>query len=104
MVNVESELQRLSDLDQQIATLLAEDDIHTEDILQLVDNREQLLHSLLGYLAEHPELAKSDLWLKAIGNTQQLVEQMQLKTAAMGQTLHKYRHGNKSVQQYKKFL
>ncbi|CSI66120.1 flagellar rod protein FlaI [Vibrio cholerae] len=49
-------------------------------------------------------MAKSDLWLKAIGNTQQLVEQMQLKTAAMGQTLHKYRHGNKSVQQYKKFL
>ncbi|WP_181359437.1 flagellar protein FliT [Vibrio paracholerae] len=101
---MEAELQRLSDLDQQIATLLAEDDIHTEDILQLVDNREQLLHSLLGYLAEHPELAKSDLWLKAIGNTQQLVEQMQLKTAAMGQTLHTYRHGNKSVQQYKKFL
>ncbi|WP_185841426.1 flagellar protein FliT [Vibrio cholerae] len=101
---MEAELQRLSDLDQQIATLLAEDDIHTEDILQLVDNREQLLHSLLGYLAEHPELAKSDLWLKAIGNTQQLVEQMQLKTAAMRQTLHKYRHGNKSVQQYKKFL
>lgn len=100
---MEAELQRLSDLDQQIATLLAEDDIHTEDILQLVDNREQLLHSLLGYLAEHPELAKSDLWLKAIGNTQQLVEQMQLKTAAMGQTLHKYRHGNKSVQQYKSF-
>ncbi|ENM3801895.1 flagellar protein FliT [Vibrio cholerae] len=101
---MEAKLQRLSDLDQQIATLLAEDDIHTEDILQLVDNREQLLHSLLGYLAEHPELAKSDLWLKAIGNTQQLVEQMQLKTAATGQTLHKYRHGNKSVQQYKKFL
>ncbi|TXY06587.1 flagellar protein FliT [Vibrio mimicus] len=104
MANVEAELQRLSDLDQQIATLLTEDDIHAEDILQLVDNREQLLHSLLGYLAEHPELAQSESWREAIGNTQQLVEQMQLKTAAIGKTLHKYRHGNKSLQQYKKFL
>ncbi|PAR45942.1 flagellar protein FliT [Vibrio metoecus] len=104
MVNVEAQLQYLSDLDQQITTLLAEDDIHAEDILQLVDNREQLLHSLLGYLAEHPEWAQSDLWREAIGNTQQLVEQMQLKTAAIGKTLHKYRHGNKSLQQYKKFL
>lgn len=101
---MEAQLQYLSNLNQQITTLLAEDDIHAEDILQLVDNREQLLHSLLGYLAEHPEWAQSDLWREAIGNTQQLVEQMQLKTAAIGQTLHKYRHGNKSVQQYKKFL
>ncbi|MGL4829064.1 MAG: flagellar protein FliT [Vibrio sp.] len=101
---MEVELQRLIDLDQQIATLLAEDDIHAEDILQLVDNREQLLHGLLSYVAEHPEWVQSDLWREAINNTQQLVGQMQLKTAAIGQTLYKYRHGKKSVQQYKKFL
>lgn len=101
---MQAQLQYLSDLDQQIATLLAEDDIHAEDILQLVDNREQVLSSLLSYVAEYPEWAQSDLWREAIRNTQQLVGQMQLKTAAIGKTLQKYRHGNKSVQQYKKFL
>ncbi|MGL6171539.1 MAG: flagellar protein FliT [Vibrio sp.] len=101
---MQTQLQCLSDLDQQITTLLAEDEIDAEDILQLVDNREQLLHSLLSDLAEHPEWAQSDLWRQAIDNTQQLVERMQSKTVAIGQVLYHYQRGKKSVQQYKKFL
>ncbi|MGL6027898.1 MAG: flagellar protein FliT [Vibrio sp.] len=101
---MQAQLQHLSDLDQQITTLLAEDEIDAEDILQLVDNREQLLHSLLSDLAENPEWAQSDVWRQAIANTQQLVERMQSKTAAIGQVLYHYRRGKKSVQQYKKFL
>ncbi|EPA8366920.1 flagellar protein FliT [Vibrio fluvialis] len=97
-------LQALCDVNHQLKDKLAVDDINTEEITALVDNREQLLHELLTYMSDNPDFARSDEWRSAVRDTQLLVELMQSKTAAIGKTLHKYRHGNKSVQQYKKFL
>ncbi|WP_158107650.1 flagellar protein FliT [Vibrio furnissii] len=97
-------LQALCDLNHQMKEKLAVDDINSEEITALVDKREQILQELLTYVSEHPGFARSNEWRDAVQDTQHLVELMQLKTAAIGKTLHKYRHGNKSVQQYKKFL
>ncbi|MGF1754387.1 flagellar protein FliT, partial [Vibrio makurazakiensis] len=41
---------------------------------------------------------------EAIERTKKLVALMQTETSQIGKDLHKFRHGNKSVQQYKKFL
>ncbi|WP_136482462.1 flagellar protein FliT [Vibrio sp. H11] len=101
---MDDELQVLRDLDHQLKQSLSEQDINTEEIVDLVDKRERLLQGLLLYAADNPEFAHSEVWRKAILQTQQLVEQMQSQTTAIGRLLHKYRYGNKSVQQYKKFL
>lgn len=96
--------ERLRDLDHQIKVILTNDDINVEEVLQLVDIREQILQGLLTYVSENSLLGKSQRWLNAVQDTQQLVELMQSKTMLIGQDLQKFRHGNKSVQQYKKFL
>lgn len=101
---MDDELQLLCDLDHQIKQGLTAEEINAEEIVRLVDKREQLLQGLLTFAADNPEFAHSEEWRSAILQTQQLVELMQSKTSAIGHLLHKYRYGNKSVQQYKKFL
>ncbi|MDE1238362.1 flagellar protein FliT [Vibrio aestuarianus] len=101
---MEQLLLTLSDLDHQIKAILAIEEINTEEINHLVDKRERILQNLLMYASENPRFANSAQWHTAIDETKQLVELMQSKTVEIGKTLQKYRHGNKSVQQYKKFL
>lgn len=101
---MEEQLKELSDVDNQIKDLLAPDDIDIEEVIQLVDIREQLLQVLLTQVSENPALGRTQHWQEAIKDTQQLVELMQSKTLQIGKDLQKFRHGNKSVQQYKKFL
>ena len=101
---MDEQLKELGDVDNQIKDLLAHDDINVEEIIQLVDIREQLLQGLLTEVSENPALGKSQCWRDAVRDTQQLVELMQSKTLLIGKDLQKFRHGNKSVQQYKKFL
>ncbi|EGU48242.1 putative flagellar rod protein FlaI [Vibrio ichthyoenteri ATCC 700023] len=98
------QLKQLSDLDHTIKNELSVDDINTEEISELVDKREQLLQRLLCTIDELPQLSQTEQWQQAIKETQNVVMLMQSKTTLLGQTLYKYRHGNKSVQQYKKFL
>ena len=94
----------LGDLDHDITSNLSAADINTEEIVQLVDKREQLLLTLISTINEHRELAQLPEWQSAIERTQLTVELMQKKTAELGSSLQKYRYGNKSVQQYKKFI
>ncbi|WP_394251840.1 flagellar protein FliT [Vibrio profundi] len=101
---MKSELQELCELDQQIFATFENSEINTEEIHQLVDNREQLLQNILQRLEDFPETKRSSEWFEAIERTKKLVGLMQSETSRIGKTLHKYRHGNKSVQQYKKFL
>ena len=97
-------LQKLCDLDHLIEQSLSVKDIQAEEIVSMVDKREQLLQNLLSYVADHPQFAATPEWRDAINHTQHLAGLMQSKTMAIGQELKKYRHGHKSVQQYKKFL
>ncbi|MDN3614404.1 flagellar protein FliT [Vibrio gallaecicus] len=101
---MKSELEELCELDRQIFAKFEISEINTEEITQLVDNREQLLQKVLQLLGSFPEVKQSSDWFDAISRTKKLVELMQSETSRVGKTLHKYRHGNKSVQQYKKFL
>ncbi len=100
-------LRRLADLcelDQKISETLTFEEINTEEIVQLVDIREQLLQSLLSEIEKSPQLAKLQQWHDAVERTQTVVSLMQSKTSELGQALQKYRHGKRSVQQYQKFL
>jgi|GEM_PF-686677 len=99
-----SQLVDLCEIDQKISETLTSEEINTEEIVQLVDIREQLLQSLLDVIERHPELAKLQQWHDAVKRTQTVVELMQNKTSELGVALQKYRHGKRSVQQYQKFL
>ncbi|CAV17809.1 MULTISPECIES: flagellar protein FliT [Vibrio] len=97
-------LQELCELDQLIMSKLEFSEINAEEIVHLVDNREQLLQNVLQLIDSYPDVKQSSEWFEAISRTRQLVELMQSETGLVGKSLHKYRHGAKSVQQYKKFL
>lgn len=97
-------LSQLSDVDLKITLKLAEVEINSAEILDQVDTREQILLTLISIINENDELAQLPEWHDAIKRTQLTVELMQKKTAELGSDLKKYRYGNKSVQQYKKFL
>ncbi|MCG9679523.1 MULTISPECIES: flagellar protein FliT [Vibrio] len=94
----------LGDIDHDIVSGLSSADINTEEIVELVDKREQILLTLISTISEHQELAQLPEWQSAIKRTQLTVEMMQKKTTQLGSNLKKYRYGNKSVQQYKKFI
>ena len=100
----QSLLTDLSDLDHVIINALSVEEINTEEISALVDKREQLLLSLQGLLQETPQLTQTEQWQSAIYLTQRVVAMLEERTKSLGQSLQKLRHGNRSVQQYKKFL
>jgi flagellar rod protein FlaI len=96
---------QLCKLDQQLFSFLAEDELNVEEILILVDKREQLLQNIVN---EQPRASGTGdhrlEWQDAIARTKQLVTLMQGNGQRLGQQLTKIRHGNKSVQRYQQFL
>lgn len=100
----DTQIAKLCDLDQKISETITLDDINPEEIVHLVDTREQILQTLLDEINRHPEFAKLQQWQDAVVRTQAVVTLMQNKTTELGQALQKYRHGKRSVQQYQKFL
>ncbi|WCE28982.1 flagellar protein FliT [Vibrio sp. SCSIO 43137] len=97
-------LSDLRELDQILLSHFQEDEINSEEILQLVDKREQLLHLIVDAVKSIPDFDKTSDWLEAIERTKQIVSVMQSETNKVGAQLKKYRHGNKSVQRYQQFL
>ena len=100
----EQQLTKLCEVDQIITETLSAGELSTEEIIELVDTREQILQCLLAAVSSQPELAKSQQWQDAVERTKAVVELMSSKTAEMGMALQKYRHGKRSVKQYQKFL
>ncbi|EHA1124616.1 flagellar rod protein FlaI [Vibrio navarrensis] len=96
-------LAQLCDLDQLISLELEKDEISAEDLQRLVDNREQLLQSLLQQVAQNPQLKSEEEWRLMITRTKRLLERMQEETNKTGLQLQKFRRGQRSLQQYKKF-
>ncbi|USD65968.1 flagellar protein FliT [Vibrio sp. SCSIO 43136] len=97
-------LTQLCDIDRQLLIYLEKDEINAEEIVVLVDKREQLLAETFKQIAETPELIDKQQWQEAISRTTKVVTLMQKRTSEIAEHLKKYRHGNKSVQVYKKFL
>ncbi len=99
-----SELIEINALDQCISQELQKVDINTEEILRLVDIRESLLQNLLSTVRQNPLLKQEVEWQDLLARTQNIVELMQLETSKAGKELHKLRYGQRSLQQYKKFI
>lgn len=101
---MQNELIEISDLDQLITQELEKVDFNTEEILRLVDIRERLLQNLLPIIQQNP-LVKQDVeWQDLLTRTKRIVELMQSETSKVGKELHKFRYGQRSLQQYKKFI
>jgi flagellar rod protein FlaI len=98
------ELDGLCDVNHKLSLLLSQESLETEEIVLLVDTREQILQKLLSLIEQDNELAKLPQWQTAVEETQAIVLQMQKKTAEVGMSLQKFQHGKRSIQQYKKFL
>ncbi|EGR3406096.1 flagellar protein FliT [Vibrio parahaemolyticus] len=101
---MQNEFIEISDIDQLITQELEKVDFNTEEILRLVDIRERLLQNLLPIIQQNP-LVKQDVeWQDLLTRTKRIVELMQSETSKVGKELHKLRYGQRSLQQYKKFI
>ena len=101
---MQSELIEINHLDQRISQELQKVDINAEEILRLVDIRESLLQNLLPMVQKNPLVKQEIEWQDLLARTQSIVELMQLETSKVGKDLHKLRYGQRSLQQYKKFI
>ncbi|MBR9875725.1 MAG: flagellar protein FliT [Vibrionaceae bacterium] len=101
---MQSELIEINHLDQRISQELQKVDINAEEILRLVDIRESLLQNLLPMVQKNPLVKQEIEWQDLLARTQSIVELMQLETSKVGKELHKLRYGQRSLQQYKKFI
>ncbi|MGR5067027.1 MULTISPECIES: flagellar protein FliT [Vibrio] len=101
---MQNELREIADIDQLITQELEKVDFNAEEILRLVDIRERLLQDLLVMVQSNP-LEKQGLeWQDLLTRTKKIVEQMQSETSNVGKELYKFRYGQRSLQQYKKFI
>ncbi|WP_117233452.1 flagellar protein FliT [Vibrio maerlii] len=99
-----TKLQELCDLDSQLIELLNIDSPETEEIVAMVDKRDKLVQIILQEVKSDSSMTQSKLWDESIKRTKFIIERMNDETSKLGQQLRRYRHGNKSVQQYKKFI
>ncbi|MEL7286689.1 MAG: flagellar protein FliT [Pseudomonadota bacterium] len=97
-------LMEISDIDQLITQELEKVDFNTEEILHLVDIRERLLQNLLSIVENNPLVKQEAEWQDLLTRTKSIVELMQNETTNVGKELHKFRYGQRSLQQYKKFI
>ncbi|EGQ8297583.1 flagellar protein FliT [Vibrio parahaemolyticus] len=101
---MQNELIEISDIDQLITQELEKVDFNTEEILRLVDIRERLLQNLLPIIQQNPLVKQDAEWQDLLTRTKRIVELMQSETSKVGKELYKFRYGQRSLQQYKKFI
>ena len=97
-------LIEIGDIDQLITQELEKVDFNTEEILHLVDIRERLLQNLLSIVENNPLVKQEAEWQDLLTRTKSIVELMQNETTKVGKELYKFRYGQRSLQQYKKFI
>ena len=97
-------LIEIGDVDQLITQELEKVDFNTEEILHLVDIRERLLQNLLSIVENNPLVKQEAEWQDLLTRTKSIVELMQNETTNVGKELYKFRYGQRSLQQYKKFI
>lgn len=94
----------LSDLDHRLLSLIENIDPVTEEIHQLVDKREQIVKTIIDVCKRNPNLQQSAQWKQVVESTRHITVLMESKTEQLGQSLRKYRHGKRSLQQYKNYI
>ncbi|MGY0614027.1 flagellar protein FliT [Vibrio sp. FJH11] len=101
---MKSELIEIHDVDLYINRELKKVEINTEEITRLVDIRERLLRNLLPIVQQNPLVKQDEEWQDLLARTKSIVELMQSETSKTSKELHKLRYGQRSLQQYKKFI
>ena len=99
-----SELIEIHDVDLHINRELKKVEINTEEIIRLVDIRERLLRNLLPIVQQNPLVKQDEEWQDLLSRTKSIVELMQSETSKTSKDLHRLRYGQRSLQQYKKFI
>lgn len=97
-------LTNLLELDQKLFCYFEQDDFDAEEILELVDKREQLLMRIYTEPLSKDIFVSTPEWHNAIKRTEKLVELMRQHTDKLGRQLKKFQHGNQSIQRYQQFL
>ena len=63
-----------------------------------------MLQNLLPIVEVNTDLKQDAEWQAVVTRTKEIVELMQCETSQLGKQLHKLRYGQRSLQQYKKFI
>ncbi len=93
-------MQRLNQLDNQLEAMLAvEGEVDSEQLQQLLQQREQLLHQLM---AEPERLDKTE-WQAAVERTSCLLAKIRHHRDMSASQLQRLQHGQRSMQVYNKF-
>ncbi|MGR5127490.1 flagellar rod protein FlaI [Photobacterium swingsii] len=93
-------MQRLDQLDEQLGALLATDtEVDSEQLQQLLQQREVLLQELMA----HPERLDKLQWQAAVERTSLLLEKIRQHRDRSAGQLKRLQHGQRSMQIYNKF-
>ncbi|MGF1690345.1 flagellar rod protein FlaI [Photobacterium kagoshimensis] len=99
-------MQRLDQLDEQLAALLAthtepatDTEVDSEQLQQLLQQREVLLQELMA----HPERLNKPQWQAAVERTSLLLELIRQHRDRSADQLKRLQHGQRSMQIYNKF-
>ena len=98
-----SEFDKLRDIDHLLSQELENSEINSEEIARLVDIREQTMKNILVLLEENPEWKQDPECQHVVARTTKIVMRMQAETSRLGTDLRKFKLGQRSLQQYKRF-
>ncbi|MGF1730430.1 flagellar rod protein FlaI [Photobacterium kasasachensis] len=93
-------MQRLNQLDNQLEAMLAvEGEVDSEQLQQLLAQREQLLQQLMA----RPECLDKAEWQAAVDRTAYLLARIRHHRDMSASQLQRLQHGQRSMQVYNKF-
>jgi len=93
-------MQRLNQLDNELEAILAvEGDVASDELQQLLQQRESLLQQLMA----EPERLNKDEWQAAVERTTCLLARIRHHRDMSASQLQRLQHGQRSMQVYNKF-
>ncbi|PSW07603.1 flagellar rod protein FlaI [Photobacterium lipolyticum] len=93
-------MQRLNQLDNELEAILAvEGDVASDELQQLLQQRESLLQQLMA----EPERLNKDEWQAAVERTTCLLARIRHHRDLSASQLQRLQHGQRSMQIYNKF-
>ncbi|MGF1758338.1 flagellar rod protein FlaI [Photobacterium sagamiensis] len=93
-------MQRLNQLDNELEAILAvEGDVASDELQQLLQQRESLLRQLMA----EPERLNKDEWQAAVERTTCLLARIRHHRDMSASQLQRLQHGQRSMQVYNKF-
>lgn len=96
-------LTKISDIDHNIIAMLKNESFSTEELQQLVDTRDQLLHEYIVEIKADASLVKHPQTLELMNATQRIAELLKTGTQKVSEDLNRLQYGKRSVQQYQQF-